>query len=55
MFQAHVSSVSPVLDICYKCFHLDVSKKDLWNWKAHAAASMPPWVTEPPWVTAYAR
>jgi hypothetical protein len=29
MLQAYVSIVSCVLDICFECFHLDVSKVDM--------------------------
>jgi hypothetical protein len=29
MFQVYVPNVSSVLDVCYKCFHLDVTKVDL--------------------------
>jgi hypothetical protein len=29
MLQTYISSVSHVLDVCRKCFHLDVSKVDL--------------------------
>jgi hypothetical protein len=48
----HVSSVSFVLDVCCKCFHLDVLKVDLGRAHFQLCGAATAWVIMPLWVIA---